>query len=472
MTFPSALEAVPRAAALDDGPGPAPSTLRQKMVALVDSVLSPVVERMQSILVGPTQYDVEGYPQATFDDRFAAASTDAHSGGGVIVVPPKTNYVSSTGLPAITKPSVSWSGPGGSRATRILLSGSGDLARVRMSLASSGDDAVQAGGIRGLTLQGTSSSAARGLHMGDVVGFTVHDVAVLGFSGAGSRGIWMDNTNRWCEQCEFTDVWIYDCETHLAFTVNGGNQSFGYNKWDGLRMNIKGGQTGFWSQDAAYIYHGNFRMKANVEGDGQIGFVDDGSFWDGTAVDIKAEHNGAGTGVGIEVASGAALNVWGVVKTAGMGHINHNAASLSPTFLIRGSGEAITDGQFNDLSSGQMVNTFNPSTTVQVAQLMVSDRNNPYGGFGMLNGVGSAVHSPMVWMFDDANNAFVIYALAFGAAPHTMREIARFDSYGGFLLRDSLVPPVTPSDGGYFFADAGAIKWKGSGGTVTTVAPA
>lgn len=50
-------------------------------------------------------------------------------------------------------------------------------------------------------------------------------------------------------------------------------------------------------------------------------------------------------------------------------------------------------------------------------------------------------------------------------------------SYGGgefmvYIANARTLPSSNPSDGGYLFADNGALKWRGSAGTVTTLAPA
>ena len=44
---------------------------------------------------------------------------------------------------------------------------------------------------------------------------------------------------------------------------------------------------------------------------------------------------------------------------------------------------------------------------------------------------------------------------------------------GGFALSNAqTVPTTNPSGGGILYAEAGALKWRGSSGTVTTIAVA
>jgi hypothetical protein len=42
----------------------------------------------------------------------------------------------------------------------------------------------------------------------------------------------------------------------------------------------------------------------------------------------------------------------------------------------------------------------------------------------------------------------------------------------GIFIGDGTAPSGDPTSGGYFFSDAGALKWRGSSGTITTIAPA
>jgi hypothetical protein len=55
----------------------------------------------------------------------------------------------------------------------------------------------------------------------------------------------------------------------------------------------------------------------------------------------------------------------------------------------------------------------------------------------------------------------------------TASERFRWDSNGNYFLNNSLsVPASNPSGGGVLYAEGGALKWRGSSGTVTEIAPA
>ncbi|MGW0467395.1 hyaluronoglucosaminidase [Streptomyces sp. NPDC003027] len=63
------------------------------------------------------------------------------------------------------------------------------------------------------------------------------------------------------------------------------------------------------------------------------------------------------------------------------------------------------------------------------------------------------------------------------AAHNAQFGVAGAESYGGgdgvVGIRNATVPPTTkPSNGGVLFAEGGALKWRGSAGTVTVIAPA
>lgn len=60
-------------------------------------------------------------------------------------------------------------------------------------------------------------------------------------------------------------------------------------------------------------------------------------------------------------------------------------------------------------------------------------------------------------------------ALTFGTGGS---ERARIDSSGNLLIQNTGSAPGTPGSGGYLYVEGGALKFRGSSGTVTTIAPA
>jgi hypothetical protein len=51
-------------------------------------------------------------------------------------------------------------------------------------------------------------------------------------------------------------------------------------------------------------------------------------------------------------------------------------------------------------------------------------------------------------------------------------ERVRIDVNGNVLVANTASAPAAPASGGVFYVEAGALKYRGSGGTITTVAPA
>lgn len=51
-------------------------------------------------------------------------------------------------------------------------------------------------------------------------------------------------------------------------------------------------------------------------------------------------------------------------------------------------------------------------------------------------------------------------------------EHTRFIARGGISMKNTLTVPPTPTEGGVFYVENGALKYKGSSGTITTIAPA
>lgn len=64
------------------------------------------------------------------------------------------------------------------------------------------------------------------------------------------------------------------------------------------------------------------------------------------------------------------------------------------------------------------------------------------------------------------NLVFTTYNAGSGA------ERARIDSSGNLLIQNTGSAPGTPGSGGYLYVEGGALKFRGSSGTVTTIAPA
>jgi hypothetical protein len=70
-------------------------------------------------------------------------------------------------------------------------------------------------------------------------------------------------------------------------------------------------------------------------------------------------------------------------------------------------------------------------------------------------------------MFVDATSTTENIALCAGAAPNWQTM-----DLGLFIGDAATVPTGDPANGGFLYSEAGALKWRGSGGTITTLGPA
>lgn len=109
-------------------------------------------------------------------------------------------------------------------------------------------------------------------------------------------------------------------------------------------------------------------------------------------------------------------------------------------------------------------------------------------------GIGSVVNNKFIYLFNN-NSIYKLDAFDYGVSTGLPVQLggnsggvvlvaaninfgigtsAQFGSGAGVVgIKNAGVNPSTnPSGGGVLYADAGALKWRGSSGTVTTIAPA
>lgn len=324
---------------VDDFVGTPPRKVVDLEVALI------AVER---VTLGPTHYNVSGYPQATFDLRFAAALADAIAGGGVIVLPP--GAYSTAGLGTVTKPTVSIRGSG-SAATVITYTGS----TAALTWDNSPDTVQQQGSISGLTIIGTAS-AQRGFHLIDTGTCPdFNDVVIQGFTGAGAVGIDIQNVALWNERATGHRVHLNGNTIGIRMTGNGGFNSFFYHRWSDLRINLSANQIGIQTTGTALLQGGLFNIVCNIDGNNAI-------MWDVGAGTVVGGHvyatgeqttgtggiirrlNGTWTASGRSelggcVDSGTAANLWSTHELRGAHTLELFPAS--PT-VVAGAGAGTT----------------------------------------------------------------------------------------------------------------------------------
>lgn len=147
---------------------------------------------------------------------------------------------------------------------------------IRQFNPTSGGGGLFGGGVSGLTVDGGSAGAgAVGLEYGDNEQGTL-DLAVQHFNGAGSIGVWLNNTIWFTEQLHGT-IFGFDNTTDVQFDVNPASMahtpagSFGY--LDLTVYTIKanaGGQNCVNITNGANVYNGRLVIKGNMTGSASV----------------------------------------------------------------------------------------------------------------------------------------------------------------------------------------------------------
>jgi hypothetical protein len=226
------------------------------MNAIVDAVTA----MGAGVNVLNTAYSSGADPTGVADSTSAWQA--ALTAGGLIIVPPGTYKITST-LTGTVIPTTIYC-PGGKWATTVNYTGTGDCLRMYNSVNGGGN--LYGGGVKGLTIDGTSASAgAAGLHIGDMDTFEV-DVAVANFSGAGSIGVHFDNTVWFTEETRGY-IWSHNNTSAVVFDTSGATtsqNSFDYTDLD-IEILAVGNQDGVVFTNGALMVHGRLTVKANFQ---------------------------------------------------------------------------------------------------------------------------------------------------------------------------------------------------------------
>lgn len=147
----------------------------------------------------------------------------------------------------------------------------------------------------------------------------------------------------------------------------------------------------------------------------------------------------------------------------------HSDGSVAVTSA---GGETTIDGQSVTIdSSGTAINAVDRGAPSNFAAYVMRTAGADRWSVQMIN---DATHDLVV--SDSANGTVVLRAEARATAPN-LSLLTSVKSYGGgagvvFIPNASAVPGSNPAGGGILYVEAGALKYRGSGGTVTTLGPA
>ena len=195
--------------------------------------------------------------------------------------------------------------------------GSGDAIDWRMTPFS----IAPAGRIEGCKIVGTASGAS-GLHMGDIVGWTLDRVVISGFTRAGASGIWWDNRSGWIERGTITpSVAVNNNAIGFRMTNSGGTpltDSFCYDRVLGLALDVGQNQIGI-STESGKFCHGTMITTINGLGANKTLISLSGpGLWQDGFYQITTEDDGGG-GTRLAIGPGAGLT--------GMGLFDHYGTS-------------------------------------------------------------------------------------------------------------------------------------------------
>lgn len=164
-------------------------------------------------------------------------------------------------------------------------------------------------------------------------------------------------------------------------------------------------------------------------------------YWNSDVFTLISEKGGTGTVRHMQFAALGILQIYGSVQTGGSVQMRASTSSASATI----AGVSGTLSSSSGVQNALLVNpTFNQSGTGGYVALLVNVTETATG-----------------------SGAKKLLDLAVGSASkHSV------DNTGAVFMANVASPPATPTGGGVLYVEAGALKFKGSGGTVTTLGAA
>jgi len=376
------------------------------------------------------------HDNATDDTGHIQAAIDwaQANGGGVVYLPCGTYLLASNSGIAISSPLVSLRG---SNENCVVLhyTGNGHAVTIQMSPFVS----TPAGDYSDFTVLGTRAGRD-GLYTGQIVSGSFRNIAVSGFTGAGAAGVHLHdagNNTTWTERNEFLNVssgGITGANVNtIGFLLDADarGDSFGYNRFTDITMNVSTGGTGFYLA-SGYFYNSSLTATCNADNNvaGSVGPICFRSAcdWDANQVQLGGEYESSGTGTGqayrLQVdsggrfanLSGSALTVYQAGDTQLPDNIAPGASASPNITLVENSAYTSWDTGSYSLDSTK--------TRPQPIQ-----RAN-YGSLGLL--IGNNIESPYVSMYEATGNKFMIGTVASHKSIGAMTDVADFSIYGDF----------------------------------------
>lgn len=135
------------------------------------------------------------------------------------------------------------------------------------------------------------------------------------------------------------------------------------------------------------------------------------------------------------------------------------------------TGDVTVGGTLLVSTGGTAINAVNRGATTNFGAYVLRTATVDRWSLQMLN--NSTNH---LYLSDSANGTTAMAVIAQATAPNIQLLSATASHGGGVgvigITNASTVPTTNPSGGGILYAEGGALKWRGSGGLVTTIAAA
>jgi hypothetical protein len=284
-----------------------------------------------------------------------------------------------------------------------------------------------AGELRNFTLHGTPAGQI-GIKTGSTIGAKFEQIRVSGFTNgtafeldddreiAPPKGPWTER-NTWLQVSEEYNKIGW----HLQSPGQPENNSFGYNEFISIYMNVSKDQVGFWLDTNTFLYHGYFRATCNEDDHlpGSLGPIcmrisgavtQESIFLGGEYQQIDKQSPPA---YSVQIDKTGAFTGWGEV-----------AVSEASVNNLRGS----------SFDAVARLNSMPQSWDTGSLKLGQSD-SSPQIGFGGRSGTvgvlfGKNVESPFVTMYRFAGNKFVVGAVPYGSPIAAMTPLWSVDERG------------------------------------------
>lgn len=146
------------------------------------------------------------------------------------------------------------------------------------------------------------------------------------------------------------------------------------------------------------------------------------------------------------------------------------AATTTAMSLATGTTRVLDGGVLDITSAGTSINGVDRGATTNFAAYVLRTAGADRWAMQMIN---DSTHDFRIT--DSANGGVALTAEARATAPN-LSLLTAAKQYGGgvgvlFLPNASTAPTSNPTGGGILYVEGGALKWRGSAGTVTTIGP-